>query len=129
MSLKPSISEILECLGFRDHGSSKPKAQAVYHYKPLFNLYKREIPSLFGRLLRDEGMFLDRADSDLFEVELEGLLQEFGPLIWPGPGQGPRDHLLTPQADSGYTSDLVYPRDNAKYVLRLRILIVLTKLG
>lgn len=126
VACRPSIYEVLERLGFRDYGSSKLKAQAVYQYEPLVNLYKFEIPSLFGRLLRDEDIFLDRADPELFDPELEELLQEYGPLIWPAPGQGRRDHLLFPQADSGYTSELIYPEHNAQYVIHLHMRAALT---
>jgi hypothetical protein len=111
---KEKVSEVLECLGFRNCGSSKPRAGAVYHYSPLVDLYKYEIPSLFGRLLRDEGLFFERTDPDLFEAELCELLEKYGPLIWPVPGQGPRDHLLTPQADTLYHAELVYPRDDLR---------------
>jgi hypothetical protein len=109
---KESVFEVLECLGFHDFGSSSiPWAHKVYHYSPLIDLYKYEIPSLFGRLLRDEGLFLERTDPDLSEAELCELLEEYGPLIWSVPGQGPRDHLLTPQADNLYPAELIYPRD------------------
>ena len=111
---KESVSEVLKCLGFRDYGSSIPQAHKVYHYSPLIDLYKYEIPSLFGRLLRDEGIFLDRTDPTLFEAELSELLENYGPLIWPVPGQGPRDHLLTPQADNLYPVELMYPRDKSR---------------
>lgn len=102
--VKIGVTGILESLGLKDHGTSGYQARAVFHYEPLLKLYKLEIPSLFGRLIRDEGIFLDRADPNLFQTEL-------GPLIWPLPGQGPRDHLLKPVAESRYTSDLVYPKD------------------
>lgn len=105
------VTEILETLGLKDHSTSRQRTRAVFVYEPLLRLYKLEIPSLFGLLLRDEGTFLDRDDPALFQVELEKLLIEFGPRIWPLPGQGPRDHLLKPSESSLYTSDLVYPKD------------------
>lgn len=108
---KRGVAETLESLGLKDHGTSGYRARAVFHYEPLLRLYKLEIPSLFGRLMRDQGIFLDRADPDLFHTELEELLADLGPLIWPVPGQGPRDHLLMPVEGSRYTSDIVYPRD------------------
>ena len=111
---KDSVSEVLECLGFRDYGPSTPKAHKLYHYSQLVDLCKYEIPSLFGRLLRDEGLFLERTDTDLFEAELCELFEDYGPLIWPVPGQGPRDHLLTPKADSLYPVELIYPRDKSR---------------
>lgn len=107
------VTEILEALGLKDYGTSGHRTRAVFHYEPLLKLYKLEIPSLFGRLLRDEGILLDRADPNLFQVELGELLAEFGPLIWPTPGQASRDHLLKPQKDSRYRSDIVYPRDES----------------
>jgi hypothetical protein len=61
--------------------------------------------------LRDEDIFLERTDPNLFGAELSELLEDYGPLIWPVPEQGPRDHLLTPQADSLYPAELIYPRD------------------
>lgn len=106
------MRELLQTLGFRDHATSEGRSRAIFHYEPLLELYKREIPSLFGILLRDEGTFVDRTDPELFEAELEELLKRYGPLIWPAPGHGPRDHLLNPQEGSHYTSELVYPRDN-----------------
>jgi hypothetical protein len=38
-------------------------------------------------------------------------LQEYGPLIWPQPVDGSREHLREAQAGSLYESDLIYPRD------------------
>lgn len=108
---KVGVTELHESLGFRDYGGSGHRTRAVFHYEPLLRLYKLEVPSLFGRLLRDEGILLDRTDAQLFDAELDELLDEFGPLIWPLPGLGPRDHLLEPNEGSRYTSDLVYPRD------------------
>ncbi|KAH6616638.1 hypothetical protein C7974DRAFT_48612 [Boeremia exigua] len=105
------VSDILESLGLKDQGTSGYQARAIFHYEPLLRLYKLEIPSLFGLLLRNEGTTLNRADPSLFQVELDKMLVEFGPLIWPSPGHGPRDHLLKPTEGSRYTSDLIYPRD------------------
>jgi hypothetical protein len=110
------VTELLESLGLRDYGNSNYQARAVFKFEPLLRLYRLEIPSLFGLLLRDEGISLDRADPNLFEADLDELLKEYGPLIWPSPGQGCRDHLLTPDEGSRYTSDLVYPKDNTVYV-------------
>jgi hypothetical protein len=82
---KRGVAETLESLGLKDHGTSGYRARAIFYYEPLLKLYKLETPSLFGRLMRDEGIFLDRADLNLFKTELEELLTEFGPMIWPGP--------------------------------------------
>lgn len=105
------ITEIHESLGFKNHGNPSHRTRAVFHYEPLLRLYKLEIPSLFGRLMRDEGILYDRSNPNLFQTELEELLSGLGPLIWPDPGQGPRDHLLEPVEGSRYPSDLIYPRD------------------
>lgn len=112
------VTEHLESLGLKDLGTSERKTRAVFRYDPLVKLYKLEIPSLFGRLLHDEGLFLDRADPELFETELDEILKTYGPSIWPVPGQGPRDHLLDPDPREGsrYPSALVYPRDSTVYV-------------
>ncbi|KAJ4985676.1 hypothetical protein SVAN01_08851 [Stagonosporopsis vannaccii] len=110
------VSEILETLGLKDNGSSGHRTRAVFHYEPLLKLYKFEIPSLFGRLLRDEGTVLDRTDLALFQLELSKLFEEYGPLVWPLPGQGPRDLLLKRDENSRYSSDLVYPRDKSVLV-------------
>ncbi|KAF1947616.1 hypothetical protein EJ02DRAFT_333514, partial [Clathrospora elynae] len=74
--------------------------------KMLFNI---ELADLLGRLLRDEGTVLDAADPELFDHELDDLLQEYGPSIWPELGQGNRDHLCQPRPYIRYASDLVYP--------------------
>ncbi|KAF3036459.1 hypothetical protein E8E12_006055 [Didymella heteroderae] len=79
---KTGVPETLESLGLKDHGTSGYRARAVFYCEPLLRLYKLEIPSLFGRLMRDEGIFLDRADPDIVHAELEELLIELGPLIW-----------------------------------------------
>lgn len=113
------IFELLESLGLKDYSTSGHQARAVFHYEPLLRVYRLEVPSLFGRLSRDEGVSLDRADPHLFEAELDKLLAEFGPLIWPAHGQGPRDHLLEPTKGSRYTSDLVYPKDKIMQVYLL----------
>ncbi|KAJ8112046.1 hypothetical protein OPT61_g5499 [Boeremia exigua] len=118
------VFEILETLGFKHHSTSVTRRRAIFHYEPLLRLYHIEIPSLFGLLLRDEGIFLDRADPTLFQIELEQMLTELGPLIWPSHGRGRRDHLLQSTEGSRYTSDLVYPRDKDMLVLHLRNLIL-----
>ncbi|KAF9697244.1 hypothetical protein EKO04_004786 [Ascochyta lentis] len=122
--VKVRVSELLETLGLRNHSTSGYQARPVFHYEPLLKLYKLEIPSLFGVLLRDEGVFLDRADPNLFDAELEDLLTELGPLIWPLPGQGLRDHLLNPVKGSRYPADLMYPRDSTLLKGHLRNLIL-----
>jgi hypothetical protein len=76
-------------------------------------VYQVELPVLFGRLLRDESPAFDRNTPNLFEEELDDLLQEYGPQIWPEFGAGSRDHLRKPREGTRYTSDLVYPRDHA----------------
>jgi hypothetical protein len=76
-------------------------------------VYRVELPVLFGRLLRDESPILNRDNPLLFEEELDDLLQEYGPQVWPELGAGSRDHLREPQEGTPYTSDLVYPRDHA----------------
>ena len=110
---KLGVTEIHESLRFKDHGSSSHRTRAVFHHEPLLRLYKLEIPSLFGRLVRDEGIFLDRTDPGLFQTELEEVLTELGPSIWSDLGRGPRDHLLKPVAGSRYLPDLVYHRDKS----------------
>jgi hypothetical protein len=112
---RPGVTELHECLGFRDYGESGHRARAVFRYEPLLRLYKLELPRLFGLLLRDERdetKLLDRADPKLFETEMDELLEKYGPLIWPALGEGSREHLLEPKEGTRYTSDLEYPRDS-----------------
>lgn len=107
----------LQSLGLRSYTAS---ARAVFKHDAVNRLYREELPSLFRILVRDRGSTLDRDDPVLFDKELDQLLGEYGPLIWPGEGEGNRDHLLAAQAGTPYESDLVYPRDTAALKSRLR---------
>lgn len=115
MARRPLIEHV-ELLGLQSYGTtpkSRKRPCPVFRYKPVIELYKIELPSLFGLLHRNEGPVHDRNDPRLFDKELETLLTIFGPQIWPEIGHGSREHLRKPQEDTLYTSDLVYPRDSA----------------
>jgi hypothetical protein len=103
-------------LGLRTYNVETYTTRAVCKHNAVLRLYKSELPSLFGILLRNEGTILSRRDPQLFDKELEGIVQEFGPLISPEVGQGSREHLLDVQAGTLYESDLIYPRDCATWV-------------
>ncbi|CAO2648042.1 Nn.00g089640.m01.CDS01 [Neocucurbitaria sp. VM-36] len=112
------ITEYVELLGLQTYGKERrdpgfARRRPVFSYAPVIELHKLELPALLGLLHRNEGITLDRGDKNLFDEELETLLKKFGPLVWPEPGQGNRDHLRMPQEGTLYTSDIVYPRDTA----------------
>lgn len=107
------IHEYVELLGLQTYGHEEVKRRPVFRSKPVIELYKTELTLLFGLLHSDQGAAHDRNDPLLFDQELNTLLKTFGPQIWPELGQGSRGHLLKPQVGTLYTSDLVYPRDNA----------------
>lgn len=115
----------IEALGLQTYNdpSSTVRNPAVFHFEPVIKLYKLEIPALFGRLMRDAHE-LDREDPNLFDGELEQVLLKFGPLIWPEPGKGSREHLRTAQAGTLYEADLAYSHDTAILKERLRGLIL-----
>jgi hypothetical protein len=111
-----TLLQHIESLGIQTFGKERENPnfvvrRIVLNYHPLLKLCRVELPVLFGRLLRDEGTVLDRYNPNLFDDELDSLLAEYGPLIWPDPGTGSRDHLRDPQKGTLYTSDLIYPRD------------------
>jgi hypothetical protein len=118
-STRGKVYEYIQRLGLRTYSKEQDDATPIirhpcFRYKPVSQLYQLELTSLFGRLVRDEGLFLDRKDSRLFDKELDDLLQQYGPTIWPAHGEGSRDHLREPQVGTLYPSDLVYPRDSAE---------------
>jgi hypothetical protein len=114
-----SVHKKLERLGIRTYNNENPEGARQVFTRPKFKdavvarLYQENICYLFGVLCRDEGSILSREDPALFDGEFDSLLEEFGPLIWPVQGEGSRDHLLQPQANSMYERELVYPRDAA----------------
>jgi hypothetical protein len=111
------VYNVIEGLGLRVYNNSNPTpTRPVFRNVAVLRLYRLEIPALFGMLLRDEGSALSREDPNLFDKELDKVLQEFGPLVWPVPGEGNRDHLRVPQDNTLYTMELIYPHDAAKYV-------------
>lgn len=112
------VIDCIEALGLRTFGREleNPKMvikRPVFLHKAVLQLYKIEIPALFGLLLRDEGISLERYDANLFDKELEDILRNLGPKIWPDPRIGKRDHLRQPKKGTLYHSELVYPRDEA----------------
>lgn len=107
-----SVIHYIESLGLQTYGKEKTVKRPIFKYEPLNKLYKNELPALFGLLLRDDGATLHRKDPNLFENELDGLLREYGPQIWPEPGHGSRAHLREAKQGTRYTIDVVYPRDS-----------------
>ena len=87
----------------------------VFRYEPVTALHEFELAALLGLLLRNAhnaNTVIDLHDPTLLDKELDQLLVEYGPLIWPKPGQGSRDHLRKPQEGTRYPADLIYPRDS-----------------
>jgi hypothetical protein len=111
--IRSTIHKHLEGLGLRTYNNEHHSNRAIFKYKPVIQLYRVELLALVGILCRDEGSVLHREDPELFDDELDKLLEEFGPLIWPKPGEGNRDHLCEAQAGTSYEIDLVYPHDTA----------------
>lgn len=109
----------LELLGLQslNEASGTFTRRASFEYAPVLRLYRLEVPALFGILQRDG---LDRGDPNLLDVELDNLLEDVGPLIWPAPGDGSREHLRKPDRDTLYKVDLVYPRDGSMCVMRIQ---------
>lgn len=111
-----SVHTEMECLGLRTYNTKTCATRAVFKHSGVLRLYKLELPSLFGVLLRDEGIIISREDPQLFDKELDKLLrEEFGPLIWPEPSKGNREHLLEARFGTLYESDLIYPRDDTMF--------------
>jgi hypothetical protein len=113
-----TLLQHIESLGIQTFGKEQEDPtlivrRIVLKSHPLLKLYRVELPVLFGRLLRDEGTVLDRSDPLLFDQELDDLLEEFGPLIWPALGSGNREHLREPRQGTRYTTNLVYPKDKS----------------
>lgn len=101
ISHETGVHAHLKALGLRTLNTSALLTRPVFASKSVHRLYREEVGSLFGKLCRDK---LDRDDPDLFDAELETLLADSGPLIWPKPGEGDRQCLRD-------DSDLEYPRD------------------
>jgi hypothetical protein len=101
----------LTSLDLQSYNKVPGATRAVFRHGAVLRLYKSEIPSNFGILLRDGGSILSRDDPKLFDEELETLLESYGPRIWPNIGGGDREHHLDPQPGTMYDSEIVYPRD------------------
>jgi len=114
------VAHHIECLGLQTYGRERIEPgfvmrKPVFRYEPATAIHELEVPALLGLLLRDAhdaNTVIDRHDPMLLDKELDQLLVEYGPLIWPEPGQGSRDHLRKPQEGTRYPADLIYPRDN-----------------
>jgi hypothetical protein len=106
------VHALIRALGLRDY-SNRGQSRVVFESEPVNRLYRLEISALFGILCRDEGIVLNRHDASLFDEELDELLLQFGPPIWPKPGEGDPSHLHEAQAGTAYNTDLWYPRDAA----------------
>jgi hypothetical protein len=112
--------DYVESLGLQTFGREREDPshivrKPIFTYEPVIALYKVELQALSGRFIRDkkQGTLLDRSSTNLFSEELDVLLANYGPLIWPEPGRGSRRHLREPQEGTRYPHDLIYPRDSA----------------
>ena len=111
LSRDTGVHAQIERLGLQTYKASETRpTRPIFKYEPVIQFYKLEIPALFGILQRDG---LDREDPMLFDEDLDKLLQEYGPRIWPIHGEGSREHLRVAQPNTLYEADLVYPRDSA----------------
>ncbi|KAF2026177.1 hypothetical protein EK21DRAFT_39146, partial [Setomelanomma holmii] len=117
----------IEALGWRTYNNPDGVVnRPIFKFEPIIRLYKVELSHLFGILLRDEGAVLNREDPMLFDKELEKLLHEYGPLVWPHPENDNRNrqHLRDAQAETLYEQGLMYPRDVTILKDRMRHLIL-----
>lgn len=103
VSRETGVHAHLKALGLRTQNTGATLTRPVFASKVVLRLYREEVGALFGILCRDG---LDREDPNLFDAELDALLADLGPLIWPKPGEGDRQYLRD-------DSDLEYPRDTA----------------
>jgi hypothetical protein len=106
-----SVHKELERLGIRTYNEETSTTRPKFKDAAVSRMYRQELCYLFDILCCDDGSVLDRTNPRLFDEELDSVLEEFGPLIWPMQGQGSRNHLRQPQGDSLYKEELVYPRD------------------
>lgn len=114
-----SVHEQIEALGLRTYGKEREDPnhiprRVILKYEPVIQLYKEELATLAERLQREQGeQAYYEDDPKLFDKELDTLLAEYGPKIWPRPELGSREHLRSPKKNTRYMSDLVYPRDSS----------------
>lgn len=104
----------IERLGLRIYnnaGNQHKATRPVFKYEPVKRLYHDEVQSYFAILWLHECSVLSRENPVLFDEELDEVLREYGPLIWPHPRYGNRAHLREAQVGTLYESDLIYPRD------------------
>jgi hypothetical protein len=106
-----SVHKELERLGIRTDNDETSTTRPKFKDAAVSRMYREELCYLFDVFCCDEGSVLTRDDPQLFDTELNSLLEEFGPLVWPVPDGDNRDHLRQPQAESLYKEELVYPRD------------------
>jgi hypothetical protein len=102
-SRETGVHAHLQSLGLQTLNSATQLTRPIFASKAVTRLYRVEIGALFGILSHKK---LDRDDPMLFNAELDALLVEYGPLIWPKPGEGDRQCLRD-------DSELEYPRDSA----------------
>lgn len=106
--------DFVEALGLATFGPERDNPNIIlrkpkFNFQPVVDLYKKEIPALFAMLELDNGKKYRRSDPNLFDHELDELLEVFGPEIWPDDGD--RSHLRDPDPESRYPADLYYPDD------------------
>ncbi|KAF2738115.1 hypothetical protein EJ04DRAFT_574090 [Polyplosphaeria fusca] len=126
------VNELIEALGLRTFGAELHDPAVVvkrpkFLHDDVIQLFKKEIPALFGTLVKNEGATLDRNNLNLFDKELDDLLAVFGPKIWPELGHGDRTHLRQPSSDSHYKTPLVYPKDRDLLKKHIRNIILSKK--
>lgn len=114
------VIDCIEALGLRicnlEDGASRV-ARPRFRHRPSAKLYKVKISGLFHKLDSDNEGKYTRSDPLLFDKELDLILAQFGPEIWPD--KEPRPHLRVPDATSRYDRNLYYPQD--KEILKVRI--------
>ncbi|KAL5120728.1 hypothetical protein ACEQ8H_001477 [Pleosporales sp. CAS-2024a] len=110
----------LASLGLRNYSADPSWARAVFKHPAVIQLY---------RLIRDRGTVFDRKDPNLLDDELDALLRKFGPLIWPHPAEGNRNHLLVAETGTLYEADLIYPLHEAIIKHHIRRILLAKKIN
>ncbi|OCL01958.1 hypothetical protein AOQ84DRAFT_369675 [Glonium stellatum] len=128
------VHACLEAAGLRTsgkHSASDQETKMVHRkpkfdFKPVSDLYYNKVAYLSHKL-SEGGDVYDRLDRFLFDTELEQILKDSGPTIWPESTE--RQHLLVADPSTRYQRDLFYPQDKDVLKERLRDLVLARKTG